>query len=242
MRHTRRAFTLVELLVVIAIIIILAGLLLPAVQKAREKARQADCTNNLHQFSVALACYKNDHDGALPDWLSNLYPGYIPNEKVYVCKSDTSGGEAGGKPDGAAEVEDQFPETDDNESNGATRGRNTAIKLCSYLYEFCNAGCTWEWATYVPTATDADGDGVTTWGEVKRAQLANGDSWHPESYDTTIFPIVRCFHHWDERNVDCYNFDAGGSIVGSMTEPLTINVAYGGNVFQGPLTWEKIKQ
>ena len=92
---SRRAFTLIELLVVIAIIAILAGMLLPALARAKEYGRRIACINNLRNLGMSVIMYGDENEGKFPPqrgpeagrWPSAL-SAYYKNLKILRCPND----------------------------------------------------------------------------------------------------------------------------------------------------------
>ncbi len=194
----KRGFTLIELLVVIAIISMLAGQIMPSLSTAREKGRQANCINNLHQIGIAIEIYYQDYDD-YPTWLSIMVPSYLATDKIFICLTDRYKGLTGhGNP--------SFPNSNDippSQIPGLTPPypaefalRNPNVTACSYIYEFSPCPCEWFMLGYASgTYTDTDlhqadtnQDGVVSWKEAKMWQAGT------QGLSDTL-PIVRCFWH-----------------------------------------------
>ncbi len=247
-------FTLVELLVVIVIILILAGMLLPVMSQARARAKMTKCSDQMRQFGMAIVSYRDDHDKQMVPWLSNLYPDYGTEPRLYQCPQDPSGGYDGSRPgagwaeneyngsvinifgqtspDGDkdsytvldAKLKDEFFNTDDTSRNRWRLSGNSAIEKCSYLYEFADVECTW--------ASDPPFQG-TTWNAVKQQQMTDGWTW-----DTGA-------NAWQQRSegawtgtyfpvVRCFYH---WKYVWGKNE-LVMNTSYDGNIFKSALQWE----
>jgi len=217
----KKGFTLVEMLVVISIIVMLAGMILPVLSKARRKGVETECKSNLKQFGSALELAKTDNNERLPGRLTNLYPSYCDNKELFICPADITNGKEGGKPDS--------DEKKDWESDGDETIEKGLKINSSYFYEFSEVECKWNFE-FVGSAEEITGDpdGKPTWNQVKYYQLRHGDDWSRDIehffYPEDRFPVVRCFWHVFNTNV--------------QRDKIIKNLAFSGRVFESPTKWE----
>lgn len=175
----------------------------------------------LRVVSAALQAYARDHNGQLPARLTNLVSqAYLPAGAL-VSSADPSGGMEGGVPDSYA---------------AWTQSSETDEKGSSYLYEFSEAPCKWDWKSYLgdhPSLADVDTnrDGSVSWAEAKNWQLLHGDvvqkpkNW---PYSASRFPVVRCYWY---QYPNAYT-NAGGRTVLNLAADLQ-------TIFVSQPWWEK---
>jgi len=242
------AFTLVEMLAVIVIIAILASALVSSLNKAKSLARQADCKSNMRQLGAAILIYRSDNGGQNPAWLSCLYPTYVDDLHLFICRSDPNYGNGNCYPAelpslnkdtsyNASQINDNSGNPDKHRNNG----NPTGVSACSYFYEFSVAPSPWSDLTpaLANRSPPITGVSFSRYCDYKNAELQYGAIDNGcVSYSTSRLPIIRCYQHIHEGRIRGY---ANQDTLASKTitsEMITINVAYAGNVYVGPLWWE----
>lgn len=249
-------FTLVELLVVIGIIAILAALLMPALNKAREKAQQTQCINQLKQINLGIEMYRNDNRSRFPYWTSRLYPDYIKNKKVFECPMDRN--PATTTPDKwnpyypeskKKELQDIFDRSgnsgihsgiDANANPNIGTGKNQ-LHHVSYMYEMSDApGFGLKECRFDTCETEGDKSckylenlkkekGSISMQDTKEHQLESGGGWNKDHSNND--------QPWDPTLFPILRCFFHTKKKGDDDVPV-LNISYSGNFFMSSAQWE----
>lgn len=214
MPASHRGFTLIELLVVIAILAILAGLLMPAISRAREAALTTQCMNNLRQLGVGITMYREDQRQPFgnPASLSAMFAvgGSMEDASPELMISPfdpTQGrGRMSGRSIGSNWGNFEYLLQSDVEPLPISYFYETSGEMImddGMIVDIVDDGWVNNFFANVPPTEDQitrlidsqfNGRSVVTWGEYKGQQLLFGNLGR--SFPASHFPVIRCFHHY----------------------------------------------
>ncbi len=164
LKKRKQKFTLIELLTVIAVIAILAGLLLPALNKARAKAQSVSCKSNLKQLGIAFKTYSNDFKQVplvciMPSKRSEAEktfgnPSYIPSIRELLENEISSGVNVFRCPSDRGAVEDPIGQYTDEDDNDAIKDTGTDYSTSDGKTDFEREGSSYEFNGFMRRVND----------------------------------------------------------------------------------------
>lgn len=201
----KRNFTLIELLVVIAIIAILAAIMLPSLNKARNKGKQISCLSNEKTIGSAFGLYADDYDDWFPRDYGNVGGGPWPTIKFYdwwvahvMLYTGNAKEENAGKSWGSST--EQPPGVFDCPGNVNTRGnRGMATNYaynCEVDWKFCKSKSlgrprSWKRTSIIPILMDGGNNGLASGRNYDQVQAGYGQrtfggAWHSKGHNAVF--------------------------------------------------------